>query len=78
MNLCQYKDIFGKSREGAHSFRILDIAMVDFLATIALAYLFSYLFKVNVWYVLIFLLVISVFLHKLFCVETTFTKFIYG
>ena len=29
MSLCQYKDIFGKPGEGAHSYRVANVAVVD-------------------------------------------------
>ena len=34
---CKYKDIFGKPKTGLHSYRIFNIAVVDFLLTILLA-----------------------------------------
>ena len=41
MDLCplsKWKNIFGKIREGPHSFRFLDIALVDYFLTIALSF----------------------------------------
>jgi len=81
VDLCDYKDIFGKPREGAHSYRILDIAVVDFLLTIVLAYITTLLFKrngknVNFFYSLAMWLVIATFLHWLFCVDSTFVRWL--
>jgi len=74
-NLCKYKDIFGKPNTGAHSYRFFNIAIVDMIATFIGAYLFSFIFKnTPVWQIFILLLFISIFVHKLFCVETTLTK----
>lgn len=36
---CQYKDIFGKVNEGVHSIRIINIAIVDVILTLVLAYI---------------------------------------
>ena len=36
---CEYKDIFGKVGEGVHSYRIFNIAVVDVVSTIIMAYL---------------------------------------
>ena len=41
--LGKYSNIFGKPNEGAHSYRILDIAIVDVLATGVLASVVAYL-----------------------------------
>lgn len=78
MNLCQYKDIFGKSNTGLHSYRIpiLNIAIVDLSCTILAAIILNkYYFKqINFWYILIILLVIGELLHLLFCVKTPITN----
>ena len=39
--LCQYKNIFGLVGEGAHSFRIFDIAIVDVIMTFIVAYIIN-------------------------------------
>ena len=54
--LCQYKDIFGKVGEGVHSYRVLDFAIVDVIATVIGAYLISRATKQNFIIVLISLL----------------------
>ena len=45
MSLCKYKDIFGKPNEGPHSYRFLNIAIVDTVLTIILGYFISKFFK---------------------------------
>jgi hypothetical protein len=77
MNLCQYKDIFGKPRKGVHAYRLLDIAMVDLIATIISAILVAKWIEYDFITVFLFLMILSVFVHKLFCVETTLTKLIF-
>ena len=76
--LCQYKDIFGKVGEGVHSYRVLDFAIVDVIATVIGAYLISRATKQNFIIVLISLFVLGIILHKLFCVRTTVDKLIFG
>ncbi len=77
MSLCKYKNIFGKPNEGIHSYRILNIAIVDLLATILGAYILSFFIKnVNVYIIFIILFLLGQLLHKLFCVETTISKLI--
>ncbi len=74
MNLCKYKDIFGKPKEGPHSYRIFNIAIVDTVLTIIIGYLISKYFKLKLINVLIVLFILGIIVHKIFCVETTLTK----
>jgi len=72
------REIFGKEGEGVHSYRIFNIAIVDVIATIIGAYLLSIFFKINFWIILIILFILGIILHRLFCVNTTINKFIFG
>jgi len=78
MDLCKYKNIFGKPNEGVHSYRIFNLAIVDILMTIFLAYLISIFFKVSFLYTCIFLFILGIILHKLFCVRTTVDKILFS
>ena len=77
---CQYKNIFGKVGEGAHSFRIFDIAIVDVLLTILGAYVLQRFFFMNCNFslVLLLLFLIGIVLHRLFCVRTTIDKLLFN
>ena len=72
------REIFGKEGEGVHSYRVFNIAIVDVIATIIGAYLLSIFFKINFWIILIILFILGIILHRLFCVNTTINKFIFG
>ena len=74
MSLCKFKDVFGKPKEGPHSYRIFNIAVVDTVLTIIIGYLIAKYFKLKLINVLIVLFILSVIVHKIFCVETTLTK----
>jgi fatty-acid desaturase len=74
----QYKNIFGKEGEGAHSIRLLNIAMVDLVFTIIGALLISYFTNTNFFIIFIILMLMAIILHRLFCVNTTINKFIFG
>jgi len=73
-SLKQYKDIFGKPNEGVHSYRLFDVAIVDLLLTILLAFLISYFFLGNVFknfiYASICLIFIGMLSHRAFGVKT--------
>ena len=79
--LCKFSDIFGKPGEGSHSIRIFNIAVVDVLFTLLASWLLSYVFKGTLSttiVIFISLMVLSIFIHRLFCVDTTLTKIIYS
>lgn len=74
----KYSDIFGKPKTGFHSYRVFDVAIFDLLGTILISVLISVSFNFNFLIVLIFLLVLGILLHRLFCVNTTINKLIFG
>lgn len=74
---CEYKDIFGKPNEGAHSYKINNIAVVDVLMTIIVGWLFAHYYNYNKLKTILFLLLVSIPVHMLFCVKTTITKLFY-
>jgi len=75
-NLCAYKDLLGKPKEGVHSYRIFNIAIVDLLLTVIAAYLISKYFSLNFFSILVVLLLLGALLHCLFCVKTTTNIFL--
>jgi len=77
--LCKYKDLFGKVGKGIHSYRILNIAIVDVLFTIIGAILIRLYFpKYNFICILLFLFIAGIILHRLFCVRTTIDKLLFN
>lgn len=79
MTLCDYSNVFGLPGQGAHSIRIMDVAVVDLGMTVLVAYLiYQYHAKYNFLVYLMILLLIGIIMHRLFCVRTTFDKIIFG
>jgi hypothetical protein len=78
IDLCKYKNMFGKPGEGAHSFRIFNIAIIDVLLTILLAFVISFLTGYNFMYVLLFTFIVGIISHRLFCVRTTIDKLLFN
>ena len=74
----KYSEIFGKVNEGVHSYRIFNIAIIDVISTIIGALVISIIFKINFGLILIFLFLLGIVLHRLFCVNTTINKMIFG
>ncbi len=84
MVLCAYSDIFGKPNTGLHEFRLFNLALIDIIFTLIFAYVFYYIlnsiygYQINYFLVLIVLFIISIVLHRLFCVKTTVDKFLFN
>ena len=77
LTLCKYKDMFGKPNQGVHSFRIFNIAIVDVLLTILAAFIISYFLKTNFLYTLLFMFILGIISHRIFCVRTTIDKLLF-
>jgi hypothetical protein len=78
MNLCKYKNALGIPGKGIHSYRIFNIAIADVILTLLASYLISYFFKYSFLYTSIFLFLLGIFLHRLFCVKTTVDKILFN
>lgn len=68
---CPYKDLFGKPNTGAHALRVWNIAVVDVVATIALAFILARVLHLSFLWVFIALFVVGELLHAWLCVDTT-------
>ena len=78
MPLSEYKDIFGKPGEGAHAYRIFDLAIVDVIFTIIGGYIIAYSLNWSKPKTIIGLFILGIFMHRLFNVETTIDKIIFN
>ena len=78
MDLCKYRDMFGKPNTGMHSIRIGNIAVADTLLTVLLAYAIAGAFNVSFYETLIVLFIVGVVCHRVFCVRTTVDKMLFG
>ena len=78
MSLCMYKDIFGKVGTGVHSLRLFNIAIIDTLLTFLLAYIINSELKSNLLLIFFLLILASILIHRIFCVETTLTKMFFS
>ena len=76
--LCKYKNVLGTVNTGLHSYRILDIAIVDVILTILLAYIVKLIFPNKKFIlILVLLFLLGIILHRLFCVRTTIDKLLF-
>lgn len=70
--------MFGAPNTGLHSYRIMDIAIVDVLLTLLVAWILSYMFGVEYWNMALGMFVLGIVLHRVFCVRTTLDKLLFG
>ena len=78
MSLCKYQNIFGEVNSGVHKYRIFNIAIVDTVLTILLAFAISKGFNLNFFKVLLAVFIFGIFCHYIFCVRSTINNFIFG
>jgi len=77
MDLCKYKNALGVPDTGIHSYRFMGVAIADVIMTLIGAYLISYFFKLSFLHTSIFLFILGIILHRLFCVRTTVDKLLF-
>lgn len=70
--------MFGKPREGVHSIRVLDVAVVDLLLTILVASLIAYLMKWSYLWTNLGAIALGIGVHRAFCVNTKLNTLIFG
>ena len=78
MDLCKYKNSLGVPHQGIHSYRLFGLAIVDVIFTIIGAMIISYFSKQSFIYTLVFLFLLGIILHRLFCVRTTIDKLLFN
>lgn len=74
----KFSEIFGRPNEGAHSYRFMNLAIVDVVGTIIGAFIIAKVFHLNFFLTLLLIFILGIILHRLFCVNTTINKFIFG
>lgn len=77
MDLCKYQNSLGIPNQGVHSYRLFGLAIVDVIFTIIGAMIISYFSNRSFVYTLIFLFLLGIILHRLFCVRTTIDKLLF-
>ncbi len=83
IGLCKYRNILGVPNRGFHSTRFMGFALYDILGTFGIALIIAFIFYRNTLLksfiiISIILFVLGIILHRLFCVNTTLNKMIFG
>jgi hypothetical protein len=77
LGLCKYKDALGVPGEGIHKYRIADIAVVDVLLAVLLAFGIYKLIGGCFVLMLVIVFLAGIVLHRMFCVRTTVDKLLF-
>ena len=77
-SLCRYKDILGEPYKGVHSVRLFGVAVIDVILSVIMSYYLSEHFKYTFSTVFVLVILAGVILHKMFCVNTTVNKLLFG
>ena len=72
----KYKNLFGIPGKGAHQYRFLDCALVDYILTIFLAIFISLITSIPLVLTTVFSFILGIILHILFGVETSTVKYL--
>ena len=79
MNICpfkKYSNIFGVPNTGVHSYRFLGTAVVDYILTILLALLLTWITDIPLVLTTILSFIIGIVFHILFGVKTNTLKYL--
>jgi hypothetical protein len=76
-SFCKYKNILGEPYKGFHKERFLGLALYDVIGTILIGIVISKVFNFDLFKTYILLILFTIFIHRLFCVETAFNKLIF-
>ena len=77
--LCQYKDVLGEIGKGIHSYRLLGLAIMDVFFTIVGSYIIHRIIpQYRFIYILLFIFLLGILLHRMFCVRTTIDRLLFG
>ena len=69
--------MLGEPDKGIHSYRLFGVAMADVIMTVIAAAAISYFRKQSFIQILLFLFLLGIVLHRIFCVRTTIDKLLF-
>jgi hypothetical protein len=69
--------MLGEPNKGIHSYRLFGVAIADVIMTIIAAAIIAYFRKQSFISVLLFLFLLGIILHRIFCVRTTIDKLLF-
>ena len=74
---CKYSDALGVPGEGFHR-HYMGVAIMDLFGTLMICTLIWYFTDIDFFVIVFIVMLITILLHRLFCVNTTLNKLIFG
>lgn len=78
MSLCKYKHVFGIPNQGIHTHYNFPIAIADVIMTFMFSFAISYIFKISFLWTTIFMFILGIICHRIFCVRTEIDKMLFS
>lgn len=78
IDVCPYRYLFGISGKGIHSYRIYDVAVLDFGVTLIGAIIIAYLCSWPILWTTLGLFILGIFIHRIFYSRTTIDKWLFS
>ena len=76
-DLSKYKNIFGKPGTGVHQYKFKGTAIVDYLATIVVAFLITYFTDIPLVITTIGILILGILFHYLFGIKSHAIRYLF-
>ena len=77
-NVCPLRNAFGLAGKGIHSYRIYDIAVMDFVVTFVGAAILAFIFSWPLGWTFLGLFLLGIFVHRIFYARTTIDKLLFS
>ena len=74
--LSQYKNILGKPNEGVHSVRLLETPVVDYIMSIFLAMMVTWITDIPLVIATIVVFIVGITFHVIFGISTPSTRYL--
>jgi hypothetical protein len=78
VDLCPFRNAFGIAGKGIHSYRIYDVAVLDFGVTFLAAAVIAFVFQWPLLWTFIGLFILGIFAHRMFYARTTVDKWLFS
>jgi len=78
INVCPLRNAFGISGKGIHSYRIYDVAVMDFGVTLIGGIIIAFVFSWPILWTTLGLFILGIFVHRIFYSRTTIDKLLFS
>ena len=76
LDLSKYKNIFGEPGKGLHQYKFKGTAIIDYLATIMIAFIITYFTDIPLVITTILILILGILFHYLFGIKSHVIRYL--